>query len=218
MVQKIDLSNLSSDVIANIASFMIGKPEDIRLKHNEALKDIQRNYKIYKSKTDRHRDTSEYETKSKFYIARWWAPFPIASLNHLIMKQTDKLREMIHEEIEWYEDEAEETCHDYSSHLSVSVYINDINDRRLIIYSHGDVSYLEMENDLETIYDVLKSRIETRFAPHEIIGISQINFKLKCVFYDTWILWYNYFEKWLYESFFWMGCLVHSWLLRFTAH
>ena len=185
MVQKIDLSNLSSDVIAKISSYLVGKPEDLRLKHNEALKVIQRNYKIYNSKTVINRDTSEYETKLKFYIARWWAPFPFTSLNHLIMKQTDRIRETIHEEIEWYEDEAEETCHDYLSRLSVSAYIKDIHDSRLIIYSHGDVSYLEMEDDLETIYDVLKSRIETQFAPHEIIGIYQINFKLKCVFYDT---------------------------------
>ena len=45
MVQKIDLSNLSSDIITNIASFMVGKPEDLRLKHNEALKKIQRKFK-----------------------------------------------------------------------------------------------------------------------------------------------------------------------------
>ena len=45
MVEKIDLSNLSSDVIRNIASFMIGKPEVLRLKHNEALKRIQRKCK-----------------------------------------------------------------------------------------------------------------------------------------------------------------------------
>lgn len=185
MVEKIDLSNLSSDVIRNIASFMIGKPEDIRLKHNEALKEIQRNYKIYNSKIVINRDTSEYTSKLKFSIARWLIPFPLNRLSHMIMKQKDKLREMIHKEIEWYEDEAEETCHDYSSRLSVSAYIENIDNCRCIIYSHMDVSYLEMENDLETIYNVLKSRIETHFAPHEIVGISQINFKLKCVFYDN---------------------------------
>ena len=45
MVQKIDLSNLSSDVIANVASFVVGKPEELRLKHNKALKRIQRKCK-----------------------------------------------------------------------------------------------------------------------------------------------------------------------------
>ena len=38
MVEKIDLSNLSIDVISNIASFVVGNPEYVRLKHNKALK------------------------------------------------------------------------------------------------------------------------------------------------------------------------------------
>ena len=45
MVEKIDLSNLSSDVASNISSFVLGEPVDIRLKHNKALKKIQKNTK-----------------------------------------------------------------------------------------------------------------------------------------------------------------------------
>ena len=45
-VEKIDLTKLPSDVASNIASFMVGKPEELRLKHNEALKRIQRKYMI----------------------------------------------------------------------------------------------------------------------------------------------------------------------------
>ena len=45
MVQKIDLTNLPSDVASNIASFMVGKHEDLKFKHNMALKKIQRKYK-----------------------------------------------------------------------------------------------------------------------------------------------------------------------------
>ena len=44
-VKKIDLTNLPSDVVSNIASFMVGEPEYLRLKHNEALKKIQRKFK-----------------------------------------------------------------------------------------------------------------------------------------------------------------------------
>ena len=185
MVEKIDLSNLSSDVIRNIASFMIGKPEDVRLKHNEALIRIQGKYKIRNSRTSTERDTDEYTSKLKFSIARWLIPFPLNRMSHMIMKQNDKLREMMHKEIEWYEEEAEETCYDYSCRLSVSVLIENIHDIRCILYSHMNVSYCQMEDNLETIYDMLKSRIEARFDPHEIVGISQINFKLKCVFYDN---------------------------------
>ena len=57
MVQKIDLTNLPSDVASNIASFMLGKPEDLRLKHNKALKKIQKKYKPYFTEEERY----EYE-------------------------------------------------------------------------------------------------------------------------------------------------------------
>ena len=47
MVEKIDLSNFSSDVASNISSFVLGDPAYIRLKHNKALKRIQKKYKPY---------------------------------------------------------------------------------------------------------------------------------------------------------------------------
>ena len=193
-VEKIDLTNLPSDVASNIASFMVGKPEELRLKHNEALKKIQRKYMINSSPTFKKRDNDEYISKLNFYIARWQVSFPITSLNHIIMKQANKLREMMHEELQWYEDEAEETCYDYSSFLLVSARIETIDDS-YITYSQMNVSYHEMEDDLETITQNLQSNIETHIAPHKIItGISQLNFKLECVFHDSWILWYIYFN------------------------
>ena len=57
MVQKIDLSNLPCDVASNIASFMLGKHEDLRLKHNKALKKIQKKYKPFFTEEKRY----EYE-------------------------------------------------------------------------------------------------------------------------------------------------------------
>ena len=193
-VEKIDLTNLPSDVASNIASFMVGKPEELRLKHNEALKKIQRKYMINSSPTFKKRDNDEYISKLNFYIARWQVSFPITSLNHIIMKQANKLREMMHEELQWYEDEAEETCYDYSSFLLVSARIETIDDS-YITYSQMNLSYHEMEDDLETITQNLQSNIETHIAPHKIItGISQLNFKLECVFHDSWILWYIYFN------------------------
>ena len=58
MVEKIDLSNLSSDVASSISSFVLGEPADIRLKHNKALKKIQRKYKA--NYTEEERDEYEY--------------------------------------------------------------------------------------------------------------------------------------------------------------
>ena len=45
-VEKMDLTNLPSHVVSNIASFMVGNPEYVRLKQNEALKKIQKKYRI----------------------------------------------------------------------------------------------------------------------------------------------------------------------------
>ena len=80
------------------------------------------------------------------------------------MEQKDKLKEMIHEENEWYENEAEETCYDYSSFLSVSARIETIHGR-MIFYSEMYVSYQQIENILETISHDLQSRIE-HISPH----------------------------------------------------
>ena len=38
------LKDLPSEVIQNVSSYLIGKPEDVRLKRNEALKNIQKKY------------------------------------------------------------------------------------------------------------------------------------------------------------------------------
>ena len=40
------LSELPTDCIMNIQSFLLGRPEDLRIKHNENLKAIQQKYKI----------------------------------------------------------------------------------------------------------------------------------------------------------------------------
>ena len=41
-VKKIDLTKLPSDVASNIASFVVGTPEFIELKHNKAMKKMIR--------------------------------------------------------------------------------------------------------------------------------------------------------------------------------
>ena len=59
-VEKIDLTNLPSDVASNIASFVVGNPEYVRLKHNKALKKmIQKN--ITPQYTDEDREISIYD-------------------------------------------------------------------------------------------------------------------------------------------------------------
>ena len=65
-VEKIDLTNLPSGVVSNIASFMMGEPE-----YNEALKRIQKKYKIeYLGPTRKRRKRRRRKTTLEFCIIR----------------------------------------------------------------------------------------------------------------------------------------------------
>ena len=59
-VEKIDLTNLPSDVASNIASFVVGNPEYVRLKHNKALKKMIRK-NITPQYTNEDRELSIYD-------------------------------------------------------------------------------------------------------------------------------------------------------------
>ena len=59
-VEEIDLGNLPSDVVSKIASFMVGNPEYVRLKHNKALKKIIRK-KITPQYKNEDREISIYD-------------------------------------------------------------------------------------------------------------------------------------------------------------
>ena len=98
MVEKIDLTNLPSEVISNIASFMLEKPEYLRLKHNEALKRIQRKYMIeYLGPTRKRR---RRKTTLEFAIMRNNVPFSRRSISHIITKQENKILNMFYNEFD----------------------------------------------------------------------------------------------------------------------
>ena len=98
MVEKIDLTNLPSEVISNIASFMLEKPEYLRLKHNEALKRIQRKYMIeYLGPTRKRR---RRKTTLEFAIMRNDVPFSIESFSHIITKQENRILNMFYDEFD----------------------------------------------------------------------------------------------------------------------
>ena len=59
-VEQIDLEKLPSDVVSNIASFMVGNPEYVRLKHNKALKKMTRK-NITPQYTDEDRELSPHD-------------------------------------------------------------------------------------------------------------------------------------------------------------
>ena len=91
------LSNLSSDVITNISSYILGEPKYMKFKHNNALKQIQQKYKpiSYGLETNMNcrRDNIienlyfeiEPKVKSKSYVL------------HLILKQTEHIKKIVNQ-------------------------------------------------------------------------------------------------------------------------
>ena len=97
MVQKVDLSNLSSEVIAKTLSFMMGEPEYLRLKHNEALKRIQKKYKTIINPEETYK-TPRYEEKT--YTITRTIPFHIDRVRDIILNQKSKILEASNEGFE----------------------------------------------------------------------------------------------------------------------
>ena len=46
MVEGQALNDLPEDVILNISSFLLGTPQELKLKHSNTLKQIQKKYKL----------------------------------------------------------------------------------------------------------------------------------------------------------------------------
>ena len=53
------IKDLPNDVKSNICKYLIGSPNNIKLNHNKALKQIQNKYRIYKTKSESHNDINE---------------------------------------------------------------------------------------------------------------------------------------------------------------
>ena len=103
-VEKIDLTNLPSDVASNIVSFVVGNPEDVRLKHNKALKKIQRKYKPYycseeERGVDIYFDEGDYQNTVIQYDMIKGKVEKRKTLIHYIDEQYEKVKNIINKEM-----------------------------------------------------------------------------------------------------------------------
>ena len=98
MVQNIDVSNLPSDVITKISSFLVGEPDYLRLKHNEALKKIQRKYQI--EYLGPKRKKGRRQITYRFAVARKDIFFVKESVESIITNQEDRILDIIDDEID----------------------------------------------------------------------------------------------------------------------
>jgi len=148
-VEKIDLTNLPSDVASNIASFVVGNPEELRLKHNEALKKIQRKYKPYYTKEEREEyeyfeqmfDCSEVDMKGVIIKYELMQGEYRRDLLCCIDKQYEKIKNIIDKEIE------NQMKQDYDiSNINVAIRRKYQDDREYDVRHLNDNDYFQQWN------------------------------------------------------------------------
>ena len=91
------MKDLSVEVIKNVSSYLLGDPKYIKLKHNEALKTIQRKYKLQLIKQGSK--IQPYHYNYRYKITRQ-IPIPINKISEIIKNQKDYIREITSENIE----------------------------------------------------------------------------------------------------------------------
>ena len=168
MTEKIDLTNSPCDVISNISSFVLGKPEYIRLKHYKALKKIQNKFKPYCTEEEREEyeyfhqrsDGSEIDMKGvifKYQLMQGKLVEERYPLYFYIGKQHEKFKNIIDKEI------GEQFNQDFSIgdiHLKIGRRYKD--DRKYDVRHLIDNDYFQcwnvenvqnFDNELEWIID-----------------------------------------------------------------
>ena len=152
MVEKNNLTNLSTEVIARISSFMMGEPEYLRLKHNEALKKIQRKYKM-KINPEEIYKTPRYEEKT--YTITRAIPFHIDRVRDIILNQKTNILETLNDGLENF-------C---IKHVVMIKYNNSNSiGQETWTYEDGDISSTNIDNQLNKIIEkTLPSRSSARF-------------------------------------------------------
>ena len=169
-VEKIDLTNLPSDVASNIASFVVGNPEDVRLKHNKTLKKIQRKYKPYYTEEEREEyeyfeqmfDCSEVDRKNVIIEYELIQSECVKPLFHYIKQQYEKIKNIIDKEIE---EQFNKDFDIFNIHLNIRRQYKD--EREYYVRNLHDSDYVQNWNincnsDENFNYTSLKNIIERK--------------------------------------------------------
>ena len=138
---------LPSEIIGNVSSYLIGEPKYVRLNNNEALKTIQKKYKIITQNIEitKFGDGKKYE-----YTMTKQTPFTLDGIEQIMTSQKDYIRKLSNDDIET---------------LSVDVNVNVESDSHKCLSLSSLVPYHPQRYDLETklngvIHDI-KGLIET---------------------------------------------------------
>ena len=210
MVEKIDLTNLPSDVISNVASFMVGKPEELRLKHNKALKKIQRKFKPHFTEVKEREyedvmqrivgrpEIKEIHTRNKYIhydLVQSKFSHKVPPFMYINLEQKEKMKNIILKEIQQLIENG-----DYQYIKSISIWIlrfyadeNNVPEHLQSIYKRGkNIKIKNIENldiDLkQLILQKLQDEIDF-YIEHSDIKIYSYRFMVE---YE--------FEKIIYEE------------------
>ena len=179
-----DISKLPVDVLSKIVAYKLGEPRYMRLKHNEALKKIQRKYMIEYLGPKRKR--RRRKTTVEFAIMRQGVSFPKESVSRIITNQENQLLDIIYNEIDT-DDEDEELPSTFLSvnakafaRISGKEYENNIFDccdfSTPLIITDGNHLWHNLIEIAEDIEDQI--RLEHERFNFDAFGISIFDFKL----------------------------------------
>ena len=129
---------------------MMGEPEYLRLKHNEALKKIQRKYKM-KINPEEIYKTPRYEEKT--YTITRAIPFHIDRVRDIILNQKTNILETLNDGFEKF-------C---IKHVVMIKYNNSNSiGQETWTYEDGDISSTNIDNQLNKIIEKTLSKIRCK--------------------------------------------------------
>ena len=182
------INELPANVLKNILSFRLGKPEYVKIKHSETLRRIQNKYKITTTEEEytayklrlRTNNNNTY-TKTEYSVIRD-RPFKIENLKWILRKQEKTLLSLIYEELE---DEQ-----NFSARLVViaDVVARDNPNKNFEdgeFEYHKAISHVDEFNEdnsfpaLQDIEEELMDEIKDYQAQYNVIGIRAFRFKLR---------------------------------------
>ena len=180
------LGNLPVEVLEKVASYTHGKPEYIKIKHSEALKNIQNKYKIERLGPKINRKRKHGRTKAFFceHCIMRDVPFSVNSIYDIITNEKEELLSLIYEEIE------DKTEFDTTLEIELKLvarlpdkeYEENIFDTRDVDFNYEfdeDVNEYNLSIVLQQAgEDIYEYEIEEDPDKASIIGVQFFTFKL----------------------------------------
>ena len=189
------MKDLPIDVLKNIVSYTLGKPEYVKIKYNhiEPLERIQRRYKIHRTEPEirtrilTKREGEQIKQQAFEYHVSRKVPLSVESIKHILMKEADEIDCLL-------DDDENEYMKEFKIFVDVSLRIrwkhftydedeNEFSSADCEFDSDRDCIYtLEFLEDIDyamgVAVEVLHNEIDKLKNKGEILGINNIRLHL----------------------------------------